>query len=337
MADESVITAQQIEKDYYDMKLKRCHASRSSATRASELGHPCNAYLAWTRIAGEKADLPDRVLACIFAEGNLQEQGVKRDLMDAGYEIIEAQRTLAWDKFHIVGHIDGKITRNGSRPVVFDVKSISPYGFAKINTVDDMLNHRSFYYQKWPAQLQIYMLMEGEDRAMMILKSKTTGEIKAIPFTLDYDYAESLLKKAEAVQQGVEMYSSKPDSWEDDWLQQNRADDIDICQGCHFKTICRPNIDAGAGAVTFDDPEMEQKIERHEEIKPIAKEYDELHEEITDEAKVAFEQGHPALLVGHWVISGKFSKRTVYNVPKEVKQQYTDMVGYWRTTIAKVE
>ena len=125
LTPESVVSA------YYAMKKARCTSSRAAMTRASDLGHPCTAYVAFTRIAGEKAEPPDAKLACIFAEGNTQEQAVKTDLEKLGFRIDQSQRSLYWNKYEISGHIDGFLceTDDRNRPealhILIDIKSCS--------------------------------------------------------------------------------------------------------------------------------------------------------------------------------------------------------------------
>lgn len=328
MPTETLLTAEKLLSDYYEFKKSRSHPARSVATRASSLGHPCTAYLAWQRVAGEKEELPDARLACIFAEGELQEHGVLSDLREMGYRVFEHQRSVYWDKFELSGHIDGWIVTPSGEKVLIDVKSCSPFAFVKFNTQDDIRNASQWFYVKWLAQLQVYMLMESVDRSWIILKNKTYGEIKVIELTLDYAYAEGLLKKAEEVKEGVHDYQARGESdWRNTWLKSSRLNDAEICSECHFKSICLPEIDAGSGVQSFDDPEMADKLSRREELQAAAKEFEELDKEIKEDAKRQFQTGNTHLICGNYSIIGKESTRKGFTV-KESK--------IWKTVIERI-
>lgn len=296
------LTPERLLEDYYKLKLSRARPSRSSSTRASSIGDPCTARIAWNRVAGEKAQMPDRVLASIYAEGRLQEHGVLMDLQEMGYDVIEAQRTVHWDAYQITGHIDGKLVWNGGKPISFEIKSISPFGFQKIHTAEDVMNHKVWFYQRWAAQIQIYMLLESEETFWLLLKSKTSGELRVIPFYLDLEYAEKYIKKAQVIMDGMEA-AKTPEAW-NSWLERNRINDIDLCSDCAFKSLCLPIIDGGAGAKAFNDPDMEVALDRRAEIQSDAKEYDELDSEIKEKAKRAFDNGDTTLICGKWLIQG---------------------------------
>ena len=305
------MTPETLTQEYFTYKQSHASSSRAANTRASEIGHPCTAYLALTRVAGEQAMRPDPVLSCIFAEGRNQERAVSADLLEMGYQVYEAQRTVYWDKFEVSGHIDGKIVKNGNQPVMIEIKSCSPFAFAKINCEQDIRDHKSHIYRKWAAQLQIYMLLEGEEVAWLIMKNKATGEIKVIEFKLDMAFAEQFIQRAETVKAGVALYhdyEGAPD-WRESWLKDHRLNDPDICLACPLKHVCLPEIDAGPGAFISSDPDMPDKIKRHQELKHLGAEYDELHEEITSRAKRVFEGGNTTIICGDWLIVGKKQER----------------------------
>lgn len=295
------MTPETLTTQYYEYKRSQCHSARSAYTRASDLGHPCIAYLCWTRLAGEKAETPDKVLACIFAEGRVQEQAVISDLLSLGYEIQQAQRAVYWEKFEISGHIDGWLYKQGEKAVLIEIKSVSPHAFSKFQTVEDIKAAKQYFYVKWISQLQVYMLMESVETSWLILKNKATGELRVIEVPLDYELAESLIKKAEQVKALVSI--TEPN------LGPVKANNIDLCEGCQFRTICMPSIDAGAGAKAFNDPEMEAALDRRAEVQANAKEYSDLDDEIKEKAKRAFEAGDMMLICGKWLIRGVEGKR----------------------------
>lgn len=297
------LTPESLVKEYCDYKLSQCFSSRSMSNRASSIGNPCIAYLAFERVAGEKKELPDATLASIFAEGRLQEHGVISDLRAMGYEIHEAQRSMYWDRFNISAHIDGMLAKNGMKPVLIEIKSCSPFAFAKFNTVEDILASKKHYYRSWPCQLMIYMLLEEVEESYLILKSKTSGMIKVILVPLDLPLAESLLQKAEEVNRGVAQYASDSE-WRDHWLKDHRVKDIEQCLDCPFKSLCAPDIDAGAGIYFSSDGEMAESLKRWEETENASDEHAELDKDIKGKAKRVFEQGSREILCGDFIIKG---------------------------------
>ena len=335
------MTPEKLVSDYESFKVSKCSSSaRASATRISEIGHPCTAYLAFTRVAGEQREMPDPVLACIFDEGHNQERAVMQDLQAMGYTCTESQRSLYWDSFEISGHPDCKLSKDGWS-VPLEIKSVAPWNWVKMNCEADIREHKSYFYSKWAAQVHLYMLLESCEEYWVILKNKSTGQLKAIAFHLDLAFADQFLKKAEEVKRGVGAFKDidtnlrQSLAW-NEWLTSHRLNDPDICNECPFKSTCLPELDAGEGAMSYQDPEFQEMISRHEEIKPLATEYDHLHEEITDNCKVMFNQGHTEIVCGDWHIMGKEGKFTFYDVPKDIKDKYKSFGAKWTTKINRV-
>jgi hypothetical protein len=300
------LSAEKLMSDYYAYKKSLCGSSRAAYTRASDLGHPCMAYIAFTRVAGEKADRPDAKLSCIFAEGRLQERGVFSDLAAMGYQVEQSQRAVYWDQFEISGHIDGWLGRDGSKPVLVEVKSCSPFAFAKFQTADDIKRAKQYFYAKWLGQIQVYMLLDNREEAWLILKNKATGELRVLPVTLDLEFAESLIKKAQEVKTGVPLglQETGKDSWQA-WLKTHRLNDAEICLECSFKAICLPDIDAGAGVVFADDGETAEMLKRWHATAEASEEHAELDDTIKTRARRILDHGKSKeILCGDFFIRG---------------------------------
>jgi hypothetical protein len=332
------LSAEKFKTDYETYVLSDTGSARASATRASELGHDCVAYLAFTRLAGEKREKPDPTLASIWHLGRILEKATIQDLMAMGCEVTQQQRSVYWDKFQISGHIDGYLKLNGFGPVPMEIKSCSPYVYAKLHTDADLRDNKNYIWRKFYAQLQVYLLLESRENGVYILRDKVTGNLRLIPSRLDLGYAETLLKKAEAVKAGVQAYSAEgEEKWRETWLSEHRLNDADVCLNCSFKSLCLPAIDAGPGAYFEDDPEMQAALARRAELDAMAEEYAELDELIKKRAKAIFDKGQTQIICGDWWIVGKKVESTSFNIPKEVKQQYAQKSSYWRTSIAKIE
>ncbi len=291
--------------------------------RASEAGHPCVRFLVLARTDNDKKVLHDVGLQRIFDEGNLHEDAMLREMADAGLRIVEQQRTFEWSKFQLAGRVDGLLAVDGDR-LPLEIKSSSPNVFRAIvdMTPSDMLTSKYSWIRKYPAQLLLYMLMQGVPTGVMIFKNKTTGEKCQKLFILDgpmLEYAELILKKLEAVNAHIAA-GTKPE-----------AKFIDDCKGCGFaKTACFVGRDYGPGIDIMTDPKIEEKLARREELKSSRDEFEELDKEIKEQFK-----GKTAV-VGAWMIESKECQRKNYDIPSDIKKQYETITTYFRTSIERI-
>ncbi len=289
------------------------------SNRASELGHPCLRYLVFNRTRWQEKSLPPPSLQLVFDIGNDIEERVMRDLKEAGFQVIEQQRGFEWKEYDITGTVDMKILIDG-KAVPCEVKSMSPFMFESINSIQDMLQSKYAYMQKYPAQLSLYLLMDNKERGLFLIKNKSTGAMKEIWMDLDYDYSESILKKAEAINAHVQA-GTVPEPMEYDEK---------ICDGCSFAHIC--NVErVGKETSIVDDEELADQLKRYEELKPLAKEF-----EVIDESLKKKLSGKAKLLVGDFYIDGSWRKRTYYDVPEDVKAPFKKESQYWIRKIMRV-
>ncbi len=292
--------------------------------RASEAGHPCVRFLVLSRIATNLKTLHDLGLQRIFDEGNLHEDALMRELMEAGVKVVEQQRGYSWPKFQLSGRIDAKVSVNGSF-VPLEIKSCSPNVFASVRDMapSDMLKSKYPWLRKYPAQILLYCLMEGAPCGIMLFKNKTTGEKCQKLFILDDEmltYAETILKKLEVVNEAVATGEAPP------------AERCPDCEGCGFaKTSCFVGQDYGPGfELMMDAADLEAKLDRREALAGAAKEYAELDEEIKGQFK-----GRSAI-VGGWKVESKPYETTSYSVPKDIKDQYAEKKTAYRISIEKI-
>lgn len=303
---------------------KRIKQYSHPLNRASEAGHPCVRFLVLSRIATHLKALHDVGLQRIFDEGNIHEAALMRELQDAGFFLHEQQRGYEWRKFELSGRIDAKIGVNGSF-LPLELKSCSPNIFRAVKDMApaDMLKSKYSWVRKYPAQILLYMLMEGADTGIMIFKNKTTGEKCQKIFTLDDDmmnYAESILKKLEEVNARVKRGEAPAAA---------RCED---CRDCGFaKTSCFVGQDYGPGfELMMDSAEVEAKLERREALAQAAQEYADIDEEIKEQFR-----GRSAV-VGAWRIESRPFETTAYTIPKEIKAQYAEKKQGFRTTIERM-
>ena len=303
---------------------KRIKSWPHVTNRASEAGHPCIRFLVLSRTSNELKLLHDVGLQRIFDEGNLHERALVHEMADARLHVVEQQRAYEWPKFELTGRIDGKLSVDGSK-IPLEIKSSSPNVFAAIRELApiDMLKSKFSWIRKYPAQMLLYMLMEGAEYGLMVFKNKTTGEKAQKVFRLEgelLEYAESILKKLEMVNAHI-AEGTCPD-----------AALIDDCKGCAFcKTACFPGADYGPGIDIMQDPDLEAKLDRRGELEPAAKEFDALDKEVKDGFK-----GRRGAVVGSWIIESKAYETTSYDIPKEIKAQYAVKKPAFRTSIERI-
>lgn len=252
--------------------------------------------------------------------GNIMEEAVMADLREAGIQIFEQQRAFTWDKYQITGHIDCKLQIDG---IVYptEIKSASDFAFKSINSVDDMLHHKWLYMRKYPAQLTLYMLMDNKDCGLFLFKNKSTGELKEIFLGLDYELGESLIQKAETINKHV-ADGTLPDCIE--W-------DETVCGDCAFNHICMPER-IGTEVEIVDDSELPALITRWNELKPLAKEYNDIDEQIN-----AIVKGREKILAGDFFIQGKWIDKKNYKIPDDIKQQYVEYGQYWKKAVIPIQ
>ena len=323
-----------------------------NANRASELGHSCLRYLVLNRTRWQEKALHDARLQMIFDMGRMVEDAVQQDLREAGIGIIEQQRAFSWAKYQITGSIDMKLAldeglvktycENGNLPqeikdnlmaqllwrvndratavVPAEIKSAAPHPFESINTIEDMRHHKYAYMRRYPAQLTLYMLMDNKDIGLFLFKNKSTGELKEIWMKLDYEFAESLVKKAETINKHV-AEGTLPDPME--------YDDR-VCPDCAFTHICMPDR-IGTEVAVDNSEELLDLVGRYWTLKPGAKEYDEVNDRINK-----LVEGKHKLLVGDYFIEGKWIERASYQVPADVKEPYKVIGKSWRKNIIPV-
>jgi CRISPR/Cas system-associated exonuclease Cas4 (RecB family) len=277
--------------------------------RASNAGHPCERHLVYCRLNGEEKLKHDVGLELIFREGNHQEKAFIRDFMDAGIFIEESQRSFEWKDYELTGKIDG-ILKDGDKKYPVEFKSSAPANFEKINSADDLKNSFTYYLKGYYDQVQLYLLMNNTDEGIIFFKNKVNGRIKQINIGLDYEYAESLLKKLERVNKCVK-----------DKTYPDRCEDRKPCQSCAFRHICLPD-EVSASLVIEDSVELLDTLEQREKLKASAKQYEELDEKAKGMCKGKEDGAY--LVGGEFQVKVKTQERTAYVVPPEIKDKYAE-------------
>ena len=167
-----------------------------------------------------------------------------------------------------------------------------------------------------------YMWGVGAEYGFLLLARP--GLPKLIPVRLfdHLDLVEEFLQKAEAALDHKEA-GTLPDY----------ITDLDECRRCpFFGRVCNPPT-AATGAQVLTDPELELMLDRREELKEAAREYDDLDEDVKQRLR-----GVETGVAGKFLIEGKWGKHTTYEIPKDVKRKYekVDPKGRFTLTITKL-
>jgi CRISPR/Cas system-associated exonuclease Cas4 (RecB family) len=323
------LSAEKLVEDYKALKRGRERSSMATSNWVTALAHECEAYAVYNRIVPPQDRRPlKESLGMIFAEGNDQARAIKRDLLEMGYEVEGAEGQMAWPKFQITGRQDLKIRKIGVRRSVYaEIKSCSPFTYTSIDSVEDLKAHRWSFIQKWYAQVCLYMVLREVDRYWLILKNKSTGQIKVIEFSLGDDElrtAEKMLKKAEKVNHLVQI-GQMPDA-------SMKISTPDLCSECEFFNVCLPELNFGIAAKVLTDEmasELSAKTDRLNELKPLAKEYEELDDEVKAQVKALVADGGDSVVFGDWIANVKRvvvkaqPEKIVPAKPESVQQRIT--------------
>jgi hypothetical protein len=311
--------------DYERYKMQRISGrSLATANWVTVLAHPCEAYALYMRTVPPEKRLPMKEsLGMLFSEGDDQARAIKRDLLDMGYDVEGAEGQMAWKTYQITGRQDLKIRHvHAKRSVYAELKSCSPYTYTSLNSPADVREHKFEFIAKWYRQVALYMVLKSVDRYWLILKNKSTGQIKVIEFLLgdiELRIAEEMLKKAERVNQLVQI-GQMPSAKE-------KISSSDLCPECEFFDVCLPDIDFGKRVDFLSQEqaaEMQKKLERWAEIKPIGKEFKDIDEELKDEVKeLCADRSAPNILIGDWLATVKASEVAA---EKEPRKGYTKHV-----------
>lgn len=260
--------------------------------------------LDWKSRPGPGPDLQAR-----FEAGKEFEKTVTRELIDLGFDFQQSQMPVEIKnrsgEIIATGRIDGFIRFDGVR-VPVEIKSMAPAIFQGIKSVEDF--QRKPWLRKYTRQLMMYMFGNNCEHGLFIV-GDMLGHWKMLTLALDYGEAESILQRLERVHDAIKA-KKYPD---------RIVYDQSICGKCPFAAMCLQDIVSTETAI-IDSPETEAMIDRHEELKPLAKEYDEIHDNI----KASF-KAEKTIIGGRWLVSNVPSKRTTYEIPDDVQAEIEEL------------
>jgi CRISPR/Cas system-associated exonuclease Cas4 (RecB family) len=282
-------------------------------TRASGIGNDCERALTYDRITpAEQRTKHTPELQAIFELGKDFEKIAIHRLEAMGAEIVQRGRDYLDRRYELSGHVDAKIRMpHWPRAVHTEIKGLNPYTGEGIDTLNDIRESRQAWVRKYYAQLQTYLLLAGEDLGVYVLFNKSTGWPKFIDCPIDYEYAETLLKRAERVKLHVAQ-NTLPD-------RHLSAD----CRRCQFLAICAPDVDYGDGVLVLSDPEVEQLVKRRDELRAAASEFDAVDKAL----KNALPRREGEILIGDFVLTRTLQHRRGFTVGE---------TNFYRTAIRRI-
>lgn len=276
--------------------------------RASNVGHPCERYLYLLIRNWEELIPHDEGLQNIFDLGNSIEAYTIKKLRDSGLEVVTpTSRSWKVENPLITGREDIRIKDPETGELIpAEIKGLSPNEWEKLNTVEDFYNSRRYYVRGYPAQLLVYLWKFEKSYGFFILTNKLTGELKIIEVPFDWTRADELLKKAERIYTALADTTGK--------TIPEACDDMSVCERCQMRHLCTAAHERTETEI--DGGELEEAIDRKNELAPLYREYNEINDQIK---KMVGER--EKVISGKYVISTKTINKAEYVVPARVERR----------------
>ncbi len=293
---------------------------------ASDLGLECDTYQAACRLKGHLRKPITNSLEKIFRIGREWETPNIRWLQDSRINIEKAtKKRWFWEKYNISGYMDAEIevvhpTTKELVWIPFEHKTTSPNGFRAIKKHKDegisLTNADQPWLRKYPGQLSTYMMFKGVDLGCWFYFEKTSGDYLFWILPLDYEYAETLIKRAERTNESVAKNTIPDPKYRDS------------CLKCDFAlTLCFPDKDFGPGFDMIDSEEVLSKVKRYKDLEAELKEFNALKKELIGKGDVPGLFYKRNVVAGNYIIESKERERAGY----EVKAS-----KYWVTSIKEL-
>ena len=289
-----------------DQKLMECYEKRRRifahhTNWASLVGHPCIRYLTllrscWEEIPGASAELQAR-----FDSGKALHRISEDHFREAGFKIYVSPDPLNDKELQVSGYMDFEISlEDNKKTFPVEIKSVEDWDIDRYRSIEDMLNGK-WWVRGYLAQLALYCWMRNKEKGFFHLRSLKRWR----------DIELSILdeKVIGFVQELMEKLKSINKHFADGTLPDRLEWDEFICGKCNAKHICLPEEKISNGEVLIDES-LEAILERREELTSAKREFEELDKEVKRKVKEK-----PRLLVGNFVIEGKWQERKESIIP----------------------
>src|SRR5262245_8005025 len=230
-----------------------------TGNRASQLGGDCERELVYLRTRWQEAAPPPLDLQILFQEGEKHEREILIELQRAGIQVIEQQASLEWRALKITGHIDATVVWEGES-IPIDVKSMADHTWSSIFREGSRVYAweevegaflRKPWLRKYLGQVTLYSLLKSCELGILLCVNKGTGALAQVTVKLDYDYAESLLRRAERINAHVEAGT----------LPERIPFDEEVCPRCPFFALCLPDCQGKEPIAFLEDETVERLLE----------------------------------------------------------------------------
>lgn len=269
-----------IEQDLTGLLTERSKVDMQT-NRASAIGDPCLRRLVYMRTQGSKAKDTGIGMQGVFQTGTDLEAIVTPMLNRAGnlanprWRISQNQTAIQdsfLKKYNISGSIDGifevEIDGHWQKVALPDIKTCSSHVFASLSDFDSL--SRYSWMKKYPAQLYVYALGMNLEKCVLIFVNKQNiYEVKTIWFPLDYQYAESLLQKAELINKHVAT-NTLPE----------KINQPDECSRCAFAHICMPELQSTGNLELCNNEEVEELLNERAALAESKKKFDAVERQL---------------------------------------------------------
>ncbi len=307
--------AERLETDIQDFKDAKFRWSRPTNLWCSSAGHPCD-RCKFYEIARWDERLPARPgLQALFDQGHLEEAASKADIEEAGFQVIRAEEpvniVVRGGRHRLIsGRMDFFVTGKwlGRRQIPCEHKGLS-YGRAEqITNWRDLITAPQAWLRKYPAQMQLYLLMQDMDEGLLALRGKESGLIDFVPIELDHEYCEGILQSAERVYDALDAGQEPP----------RMKFDENVCPSCDFVHICAPETE-WVGNPVIQDADLESHLLTRAGHADSVRTYNASDKAIKARFERVEQEG--TWRCGRWLISRKQTKAGSWQTTvKEAKQ-----------------
>lgn len=261
-----------------------------------------------------------------FRRGEDRERNLLADLSKIGrdadppFKLIGQQERFELrdhkSRVAIVGKVDARVEIAGQRAPL-EVKAWSPQLVDRIESFADLFD--SPWTRSGGFQLLSYLYGAGEPYGFLLLDRSGLPLLLPVELDAHLDRMEDFLARAERA------LDHRAAGTLPDYLQGDSAE----CQRCPFYgRACDPPLSA-MGTQVLNDPDLEAALERREQLKAAADEYDDIDKTVKKQLR-GIESG----VAGRFVIEGKWGKQSRVELPADLKAQYTKTDPKGRFTLS---
>jgi hypothetical protein len=278
------------------------------STYASKIGHPCERYLVYMRVAWDLIPKASPRLEGIFRRGRTIGDDIVIEAQDAlkrkGIKVVEAEVNIPPNGEDIGGRIDFGIevpTTFQTRPLFIPVeaKSMNEHDFDAIpptgdqEALDWFLESPKVWLRAYPSQILTYMFYRSIEWGILFVRNVATYEDKQVVLHLDLDRVQKLLDKARRVKASMDKVLPVRTSG-GDWeaLLPARVDyHPDVCGRCDFCPWCLPDIAAAPGLILrLNDAALDDTVRIWSETAEIRKNYEDANDAIAGHLKAIMDK-----------------------------------------------